>query len=352
MSSGTLYALVSTAAWFCSSVLISVYNKWMFGDGLNFAFPLFVTAYHQACLFLFSFIVLLAWPKLRRAPKLAQSGVFQQLAIPLFVFVGQMLPCALASAGDIGLGNASLRFIPLSLFTMVKTSSLIFVLIFGLYFRLEKFRWRLVVIVIIMCVSVTMMTMEPVAGDDVPVNRDHSFGLFLLLFASAILGLRWCFTQILLKKSEFSTNSILTIFYLAPVMAAFLFLFALALEGWSNFMLLPVWEEQGLMWTWALMTVPAVLAFMLTVAEFQLLTHIQLLTLSIAGIAKEFITIATSAAIFGDKLSVVNGVGLTITIINIMYYNYFRYTENDRTVKYTPVSQDDTLGKDIELDDQ
>lgn len=104
--------------------------------------------------------------------------------------------------------------------------------------------------------------------------------------------------------------------------------------------------------TWALMTVPAVLAFILTVAEFQLLTHIQLLTLSIAGIAKEIITIATSAAVFGDKLSVVNGVGLTITIINIIYYNYFRYTENDRTVKYTPVSQDDTLGKDIELDDQ
>lgn len=272
------------------------------------------------------------------------------------MFVTLILPCAFASAGDIGLSNASLLFIPLSLYTMVKTSSLLFVLVFGLLFRLENFNWRLIVIVLVMCVSVSMMTLKPQAKGDEPENTSHSFGVMLILLASALLGLRWCFTQMLLKKSKYTSNPVLTIFYLAPGMGVFLFAIALLVEGWENFVGLPVWEAKGVMWTMALMTFPAVLAFILTVCEFQLLMHIQILTLSIAGIAKELFTIATSAVVFGDTLSEVNAIGLFITIANILYYNYFRYKENGGAADvYKPVAQtesDDTTEFDIELQDR
>lgn len=354
MASDLSYAFLCATGWFSTSVLISIYNKWMFGEGLDFPFPLFVTAYHQLCLFTFSFLVILIFPKLRPSQPQNSENEKVLLIIPLYIMVAHILPCAVASAGDIGLSNASLMFIPLSLYTMVKTSSLLFVLIFGLLFRLEKFSWRLVVIVVVMCVSVSMMTMKPPAKGSVSGNSQHSLGVVLILLASAFLGLRWCFTQLLLKKSKYTTNPILTIFYLAPGMGIFLFIFALFLEGWVNFSSLPVWSDQGFVWTIALMTFPAVLAFVMTVSEFKLLTLIQILTLSIAGVAKELFTIAMSALIFGDTLSILNGVGLLITILNILWYHYHRWYENGNDINknYSPISNDDFLSEgeeEIEL---
>lgn len=239
---------------------------------------------------------------------------------------------------------------------MVKTSSLLFVLIFGLLFRLELFSWRLILIVVIMCVSVSMMTMKKVSVNDSHDDWQHSLGVILILLASAFSGLRWCFTQLLLKKSKYTTNPILTIFYLAPGMGFLLFVFALIIEGWSKFSSLLVWEEKGVFWTMILMTFPAVLAFIMTVCEFYLLTFIQLLTLSVAGVAKELLTIAASVIIFGDSLSVVNGVGLCITTLNILWYHYHRYSENHGNEKnYKAVSQDDDFlfqEEDIELNDR
>lgn len=356
MANDAYSAVICALGWFSCSVLISVYNKWMFSDGLNFVFPLFITAYHQVCLFVFSLIFILIFPKLRPNIKRPNCEDTSLLSIPLYVFITLILPCAFASAGDIGLSNASLLFIPLSLYTMVKTSSLLFVLVFGLLFRLEKFNWRLIVIVVIMCISVSMMTLKPETKEKLPESSAHSFGVMLILMASALLGLRWCFTQMLLKKSKHTSNPILTIFYLAPGMAVFLFSLALPVEGWEKFTSLPVWEAKGFMWTMTLMTFPAVLAFILTICEFQLLTHIQILTLSIAGIAKELLTIATSAVVFGDTLSWVNGIGLFITILDILYYNYFRFKENEVNAKaYKPVTQSEsepTTEFDMELEDR
>lgn len=354
MTSDIPYAILCGSGWFCTSVLISIYNKWMFGTGLSFPFPLFVTAYHQLCLFLFSFIVILLRPELRPNPSKIADTRQLLLAIPAYIICTLILPCALASAGDIGLSNASLRFIPLSLYTMVKTSSLLFVLIFGLLFRLEMFSWRLILIVIIMCVSVSMMTMKKGSIVDDHESWQHSLGVILILLASAFSGLRWCFTQLLLKKSKYTTNPILTIFYLAPGMGFLLFVFALFIEGWSKFSSLSVWEERGVFWTLMLMTFPAVLAFIMTVCEFYLLTFIQLLTLSVAGVAKELLTIAASVIIFGDSLSLINGVGLFITTLNILWYHYHRYSENqDNEKNYTAVPQqeDDFMfhEEDIEL---
>lgn len=345
MPSNFVFASVCATGWFTSSVLISVYNKWTFGDGLNFAFPLFLTALHQVCLFLFSFLVILVWPSFRATHTQTKDGLFL-LMIPIYIVVTQILPCAVASAGDIGLSNASLMFIPLSLYTMVKTSSLLFVLIFGLLFRLERFSWRLVLIVIIMCTSVVMMTMKPksTAEKKSTTESAYSLGLMLITIASAFLGLRWCFSQLLLKKSKYATNPFLTIFYLASPMAVLLFGLAVTFEGWSNFTSLPVWEENGFLKTLILILIPAVLAFAMMVCELQLLSMVQILTLSITGIVKELFIVALSSLIFGDTLSLVNGLGLLMTTANMMWYNYHRYNENGRELgdkNYSPIAQDD-----------
>ena len=77
------------------------------------------------------------------------------------------------------------------------------------------------------------------------------------------------------------------------------------------------------------MIIPGVLAFMMTLCEFKLLTVAQVITLSVAGIFKELLTIILSSIIFGDKLSLINILGLILTFMDILWYNYYRYYENE-----------------------
>lgn len=338
------------AGWYLFSLSISIYNKWMFGHGLNFSFPLFVTSFHQVCLFLLSGGLLLLRPKLRPTINTVNSSPASSastvpgsgwgrlgaaMAMPLLTYIVSIVPCAVASAGDIGLSNVSLRYISLTLYTMLKTSSLAFVLLFGLLFRLERFNWRLVVIVAVMCGLVMMMTQKP----DKLVDQNQVLGIVLILGASFILGIRWCFTQLLLKKNDYTRNPVLTIFYIAPSMSLVLLGFALAVETWDAFTALSIWVLKGVPGTIALMVVPGILAFLMTLCEFELLAMAPVLTLSIAGIFKELLTIMFSALIFGDKLSVLNAIGLVLTFVDVLWYHHYRYTENDRTEEiYTPLS--------------
>lgn len=67
----------------------------------------------------------------------------------------KVFPCALATALDIGLSNTSLKSITLTLYTMCKSSNLVFVLLFAFLFKLEKLRWNLVAVIIIITVGVS-----------------------------------------------------------------------------------------------------------------------------------------------------------------------------------------------------
>lgn len=318
------------AGWYVFSVSISVYNKWMFGDGLGFRFPLFITAFHQCCLFVASGAILYFRPALR---PVSDVSFYRLLAMPWRHYLAQIAPCGAASAGDIGLSNLLLPFILLLLYTMLKTLSLIFVLVFGLLFRLERLSWRLVAIVCIMTGLVMMMTHREGAA---PAKHER-IGILLVLLALCVLGLRWLCTQLLLKRNEYTRHPVQTMFYLLPAMVVLLLATALAFEGWGNFVLLPMWARHGVATTLGLMLAPGALAFMMTLCEFKLLSVAQVLTLAVAGIFKELLTILLGVAIFGDVLSALNCVGLGITVLDILWYNYYRYRELREAAPEAPI---------------
>ncbi len=170
--SKTIESIVYILGWYFFSLSISIYNKWMFGSGLDFKFPIIITSFHQLCLCILSCVVLYLKPNLRPlhttnvSTPTSTNGIsgqtigkfLQSLLMDFPIYIRQIFPCSIASAGDIGLSNVSISLITLSLYTMLKTSSLMFVLLFGLLFKLEKFNWRLIFIVAIMTISVIMMT--------------------------------------------------------------------------------------------------------------------------------------------------------------------------------------------------
>lgn len=329
--------VVYICGWYLFSLGISLYNKWMFGKGLDFQFPILITAFHQLCLMVLSGVVLYLKPKLRPStlgpsiPGSTQTFAQSMFQIKPWTYMRQIFPCSLASSGDIGLSNFSFKFVSLSLYTMIKTSSLMFVLIFGLIFRLERLNWRLVIIVIVMTFSVLMMIQSlDRAGEEQTIEstENSAFGILLVLGASMMSGLRWSCTQLLLKHNEITNNSISTIFYISPSMCLTLFVFGLCIEGWTNFLASPIWMEKGFLGTILLMIIPGFLAFMMTLSEFKLLSVAQVTTLAIAGIFKELLTILFGSLLFGDRLSLLNCLGVAITFIDVLWYNYYRYVES------------------------
>jgi len=71
--------------WYFFSLLLSLYNKWMFAPAhLNFPFPLFVTSLHMVMQFLLSGLTLWIFPKFRT--KREDFLSIRDYAYPLFSF--------------------------------------------------------------------------------------------------------------------------------------------------------------------------------------------------------------------------------------------------------------------------
>lgn len=204
---------------------------------------------------------------------------------------------------------------------MCKSSSLAFVLLFAFVFRLETPTWKLVSIIATMTIGVILMVFGEV--------EFKLGGFFLVISAAFFSGLRWGLTQILLLRHPSTSNPFSSIFFLTPVM--FLTLFALAIpvegfgplaEGFGN-----LTKEFGVILAPLCLLFPGCIAFLMTAAEFALLQRTSVVTLSIAGIFKEVLTISAASVIFNDKLTIINLVGLLTTLAAIAAYNYVKISK-------------------------
>lgn len=145
---------------------------------------------------------------------------------------------------------------------MCKSSVLGFVLLFAFIFRLEKLTWKLVGIIAIMTTGVLMMVASE--AHFVPI------GFFLVILASALSGLRWSLTQILLLRNPATSNPFSSIFFLAPVMFFAILLIAIPVEGFG-----PLAErfgelvdKEGLLAACAILIFPGIIAFLMVSSEF------------------------------------------------------------------------------------
>ncbi|KAJ3285482.1 Triose-phosphate Transporter [Borealophlyctis nickersoniae] len=73
-----------------------------------------------------------------------------------------------------------------------------------------------------------------------------------------------------------------------------------------------------------ILTFGGLIAFCMVISEFKLIAATSVVTFSVAGIAKEIVTIISAAIVFGDTFSANKIVGLCISIGGIAAYNYVR----------------------------
>ncbi|VDN45266.1 unnamed protein product [Dibothriocephalus latus] len=119
----------------------------------------------------------------------------KRIEIPWCSYVREVSPTGIASALDIGLSNWSFEFITVSLYTMTKSTSIIFVLLFAILLKLEK--PTLSILIVVLCISggLFLFTYQSTQFDLI--------GFILVLSASAVSGIRWTAAQKLTQKSKF-----------------------------------------------------------------------------------------------------------------------------------------------------
>ncbi|KAF8875814.1 triose-phosphate transporter family-domain-containing protein [Gymnopilus junonius] len=309
-------AIINTlfiVSWFFFATLLSVYNKWMFAPKhLGFPAPLFVTTIHMFVQFILAAVLRLLWPKTFRPPHNPARQDYAKKAVPT----------AVATGLDIGLSNLSLKTITLSFYTMCKSSSLIFVLLFAFLFRLEIFSWRLIAVIFLIFSGVLLM-----------VATEAHFalkGFLMVLSASALGGLRWSLTQMLLKSKKMGfDNPAATVYWLAPIMGITLAIISVSIESWPSLFRSAFF--QGMLQTSRtlfFLTAPGVIAFCMVLSEFYIIQRAGVVPMSIAGIAKEVSTIVISSWFFGDQITLLNGVGVAITVCGIVLFTHHKYRKS------------------------
>ncbi|GES89184.1 TPT-domain-containing protein [Rhizophagus clarus] len=251
-------------------------------------------------------------------------------SVSVHSYFTRVVPCAIASALEICMANASFVFITLSFYTMIKSSTPIWVLVFAFIFGLEQPRLVLIFIITVISFGVILT----VAGE----TKFNLTGFLLVLGAAIVSGLRWSLTQMLLQKEDGMNNPVATLYYVSPVMFILMIILSFIFEDpLLIFRTSRHFEDVNTgVETFLLMFLGGFLAFCMTIAEFALIKNTSTVTLSVAGISKEILVISLSVLIYHDVLTPINLLGLVISIAGIVGYNYYkiRKTSDDKKGRY------------------
>ncbi|CAI5939394.1 unnamed protein product [Closterium sp. NIES-65] len=321
--------LLLVLLWYTFSMALSLYNKVLIGEKHGrFPAPLLMTTFHF----------------------LLQGGIASLLlrcccqswlpATPISWrdYFLRVVPTAVATSLDIALSNLSLALITLTFYTMCKSSAPVFLLLFAFLFRLETPSFKLLGIMLV--ISVGVLFTGPIHASNIPcahgwlaVAGETEFqllGFILVMVAAFVSGLRWVLLQVLLQGDKLGlTNPLLTLAYLAPVMALVCGVFSLLHEPWSTLTSSPYFDTwQHTLWSFAIMLVGGILAFCMIMAEFLLVLETSAVTFSVAGTVKEAATILVSHAVFGDRFTRINLVGILIIMLGVSLFNLYKVSRN------------------------
>ncbi|KAK9405097.1 solute carrier family 35 member C2 [Crotalus adamanteus] len=288
------------------SIGITFYNKWLMQ---SFAFPLFMTLLHLLVIFALSGLA----RRCSRRCSAATSATAGRALLPWPAYLRQVAPTALSTALDVGLSNWSFLYITVSLYTMTKSSAVLFILLFSLIFKLEEPRAALVLVVLLISVGLFLFTYKSTQFD--------TEGFVMVLGASFLGGIRWTRTQILLQKDELGLqNPIDTMFHLQPAMFLSLFPLFAVFEGLplsASEKLFRFQEVHLLVDLLGKLVLGGLLAFGLGFSEFLLVSRTSSLTFSISGIFKEVCTLFLAAHLMGDQLTPLNWLGFAVCLLGI-----------------------------------
>ncbi|XP_053208081.1 solute carrier family 35 member C2-like isoform X2 [Panonychus citri] len=294
--------------YYCFSIGITFYQKWFLK---GFHFPFLVVTCHMIMKFLLSAIC--------RIIMILATGNFRA-TLNCSANIKKLATIGFASALDIGFSNWSFEYITISLYTMTKSTCIIFILGFAIIFGLEKKRISLVVVVILISSGLLMFTYHS--------TQFSSKGFILVLIASFLGGLRWTLAQLLMQRKDMGlSNPVDMMYHVQPWMILSLLPFTFTFEA------LPLMtSSDGFAvffntYSFIYILIGSFLAFLMELSEYLLITYTSSLTLSIAGIFKEVFTLYIAIEYSRDEISRFNAIGLAVCLTGISLHVYIRARE-------------------------
>ncbi|QDZ22883.1 sugar phosphate transporter [Chloropicon primus] len=320
-------------SWYTLSTTLTVFNKAIYGaEHGKFPAPLLVTGSGMLLQFFLCRLYFLAHhifvlresfpeavmrcdPNLHTEDREGKSWV---------LWAKRFAPVSFMTGLDYGASNLSFVYITVSFYTMCKSSSPLFLLMFAFLLKLEQPSFQLTGIMGIIMTGVMMSVFGEV--------KFNAFGFFLVMLAAFLSGWRWGYVQLLLQKGSWFgkgrnlQNSVITLYNMTPLMSGIVLFFSLIIERpWKLIGTSAYFSSAGdLMLTTGFIVFSGSIAFLMVLAEFVLVAETSAVTFTVAGALKELLTIFAGIVFFGDKISAVNGVGLGILIIGVFLYNRYK----------------------------
>jgi solute carrier family 35 protein C2 len=245
------------------------------------------------------------------------------------------VPCGLVTSGDIGLSNLSLVSISITFYTMVKSSTPVFVLGWAYLFGIERITWTLILVVMIIA-----------AGEFLTVVGEAEFdvsGFSMCLGASVLSGARWTLVQLKLQSLQPRLKTtIATMRLLAPSMFISMILVSLIVERpWTKFHGTSMEDAVGM---FGLGLFGAFVAICMILCEFYLIMHASAVILMIGGVLKEMITIFVGVTFFGDALNATNIMGCLVVFGGVLVYKIAYHL--DKMERGKPIETRSNHGRD------
>ncbi|CAH8668845.1 unnamed protein product [Schistosoma rodhaini] len=299
--SSPLKTICTVFMFYCFSICLTFFNSRCIK---MFPYPLSITLLHMIIKFLLSWFVRCSLSWLYNYPR---------VELPWAKYVRVVAISGISSALDIGCSNWSFEFITVSLYTMTKSTSVIFIVMFSVLLKLEKKRPSLAIIVILITCGLFMFSYESTQFDYI--------GFLLVLAASFLSGIRWSFTQLIVQGQCYGlSHPIDFMFHSQPWMALAILPLSLYIEGFElitarNLFRTAAFDQ--LIGDLVQLGTGAVLAFGLEISEYLVVSSASSLTLSVAGIFKEVCTLYLAAKFNGDNISLVNVFGFVICLCGI-----------------------------------
>ncbi|KAK0422667.1 hypothetical protein QR680_007711 [Steinernema hermaphroditum] len=299
-ASGMLKITLMVLMYYPLSIGLTFYQKWFIK---NYGLPLVCVTGHYFTKYVFAVVVRYVLECCRQ--RRARLSIHDQLR--------WLAPIGICASVDIGLSNWALEYVTVSLYTMAKSSSILFIVAFSLLLHLERWRPSLGLTATLIAVGLFLFTWQ--------ASQLDMLGLLLVELAAASTGVRWTVSQLVMQRDDHTAlrNPLDMVIHVQPWMVLAILPLLFVFEGGELtltriFMYANVYQPLHVTF---LIVSGGLLAFLMEMSEYLLLVHTSGITLNIFGIIKEVMTLLLAHHLNGDRLSNVNIFGLCLCLIGM-----------------------------------
>eukprot|EP00924_Labyrinthula_sp_SR-Ha-C_P015492 maker-scaffold_4-snap-gene-1.38-mRNA-1 protein AED:0.14 eAED:0.14 QI:33/0.83/0.85/1/1/1/7/718/365 len=305
----SINVLLFSTLWYGFSVSLVVYNKWLLNDWQGgFKFPLLMSSIHMILKLIFSTFMI----KCKKYNFHISKKTLLQNAVPI----------GITTALDIAASNASYLYISIPLYTIIKSSSVLFVLLFSILYKLQPCQKDIILSTVIISLGIALA----VYGE----ANFSLFGSILVLGASAIGGYRWALTQVLMNKIGLKLDSVVTLYLISPSAALTLipFFFFIELQDFTHSIFI---SDKDIFLKMILNLLGSgIFAVAMIFVELALIKHTSSLSMAVISYVKQFIQIVLSILVFHSRVTALNIIGLFVVVVGLFYYSWIKSKDLQR----------------------